>query len=347
MIMFALNVILFLVTTLMAYKVDSTRTLWVNEYDGWMDWSVGKDRMVTGFYSKHDSHREDRIWKFDHGSSSKGVGCSSNYWTEDYVNTWDSQLSFSCEENEAISGFQSKHDNGREDRIWKVQCCRVTNAQLQDMGLTSYLNNWDGELDFTCADDEVLIGLYSVHSNHHEDRRWKARCAQLRPVGDFFIQSKWTDWENSWDRALEFEAGVDGMITGIYSVHHNTYEDRRWKLRFGHANGLDCHEQSWTGWKNSWDATLYFSCPSNQVLHGIESYHENSNEDRRWKFQCCKVSSGVSVLRQGWSCYVNDWDGELSYNCPASDQAIVAVSSYHDDHREDRKWKFQCGKLRK
>jgi len=343
--MFSLKVFLLLVATLEAYTVDSTRTNWVNEYDGWMDWSIGDNRMVTGFYSKHYNRREDRIWKFNHGSSSGGVGCRSNHWTADYQNDWDGLLSFSCPGNEAISGFRSTHNNGKEDRRWKFQCCEVTNAQLVDVGLTSYLNKWDGVLDFTCADDEVLIGVYSVHDNKKEDRRWKARCARLRPVRDFVISATWTAWENSWDTALEFDAGIDGMITGLYSVHDNGKEDRRWKFRYGSATGLDCHEQSWTGWKNDWDGGLSYTCPTNQVLHGIESYHDNGKEDRRWKFQCCRVSSGVSVQKNGWSGYLNDWDRELSYRCPASNQAIVGLSSYHDNRREDRKWKVRCGEL--
>jgi len=343
--MFALKVFLLLVTTLKAWTVDSTRTNWVNLWDGWMDWSTENNEMITGLYSQHDNRKEDRVWKFYRGSASGGVECNSKYWTSDYVNEWDDELSFSCGANEAISGFQSKHDNSREDRRWKIQCCRVTKVQLYDMGLTGYLNNWDGDLDFTCADDEVLIGVYSDHNNRKEDRRWKARCAQLRPMRDFVITYSLSNWENSWDNALEFDAGVDGMITGLYSVHDNEKEDRRWKFMYGSASGVDCIEQSWTGWKNSWDGILSYTCPSNQVLHGIESYHDNELEDRRWKFQCCRVSSGVSVQRKGWTGYLNDWDRHLNYRCPASDQAIIGVSSDHDNRREDRRWKVRCGEL--
>jgi len=344
--MFSLKVVLLLVTYLVeAYKVDSTRTNWINEHDGLLNWITAADQMVTGFYSMHDNSREDRMWKFDYGSA-PGVTCRSHYWSSDYENDFDGPLSFSCAPNEALSGFESYHNNWTEDRRWKFRCCKVANAQLHDMGLTSYLNNWDGVLDFTCADDEVLIGVYSVHKNKKEDRRWKARCAQLNPVGDFVIESTVTNWENSWDGALEFDAGVDGMITGLYSVHNNYREDRRWKFMYGSAKGLDCHEQTWTDWMNSWDEILYFICPPDQVLHGIESFHANSKEDRRWKFQCCRVSSGVSVQSKGWSEYVNDWDKELSYRCPASDQAIVGVSSYHDNYTEDRRWKVLCGELK-
>jgi len=342
--MFVVSVCILLVTNLRAQTVRSTLTNWVNSYDARLHWSAGQNRMVTGFYSEHNNHREDRRWKFYHGSAS-GVTCSSHSWTS-YVNDWDAVFSFTCGANAAISGFQSEHDNRREDRRWKIQCCR-TNKMLRDMGLTGYLNNWDGVLDFTCADDEVLIGVYSVHDNHREDRRWKARCAQLRPMSDFVITYQLSNWENRWDDALEFDAGREGMITGLYSVHDNGREDRRWKFMYGSASEVDCYEQRWTDWRNSWDGVLSYTCPTNQVLHGIESYHDNGKEDRRWKFQCCRVSSGVSVKRKGWTGYVNDWDGQLSYRCPAADQAIIGLYSEHSNHREDRRWKVRCGQLTK
>jgi len=339
-----MNVLLLLVTNLYAYSVDSTRTNWVNQYDGALSWTTSGNRMVTGFYSKHDNHKEDRMWKFDHGSVS-GVQCSSRRWVND-MNSYDGVLSFSCNPKEAISGFRSTHDNRREDRRWDIQCCTVSNVMLVSMGFTGYLNNWDGVLDFTCDDDEVLVGVYSVHDNGREDRRWKAKCAQLTNSAGFNIDSRWTDWENRWDADLEVDAGVNGMITGIYSVHDNGKEDRRWKFLYGSAPGLDCYEQSWTSWKNNWDQYLSYSCPSNQVLHGVQSYHSNHKEDRRWKFQCCRLSSGVSVHRGPWTGYLNNWDGELHHQCPAANQAIIGLSSYHDNKKEDRRWKVRCGELR-
>ena len=38
-------------------------TNWVNNYDGWMHHERG-DAGIVGFYSVHNSHREDRMFKF-------------------------------------------------------------------------------------------------------------------------------------------------------------------------------------------------------------------------------------------------------------------------------------------
>jgi len=337
--------LLLMTATLDAQTVHSTRmTWWVNLYDGIMSWSAGSDRMVTGMISIHNNHREDRVWKFYHGSAS-GVQCRSHYWTS--YNDWDGTLNVRCSANYAISGFQSHHDNHREDRRWRIQCCKVANVHLRDVGLTNWVNDYDGKLDYKCGSNEVLTGLYSVHNNHREDRVWKFRCARLVPIPKLSISSSWSNYENDYDRHMHFTAGANRMITGLYSHHNNHREDRRWKFSSGYARGVTCQPQSWSGWKNSWDGVLNLDCPANQVLYGVESYHDNGREDRRWKFQCCRVSSNVSLQRKGITGYLNNWDGVLRWWCPQADEAIVSLYSYHDNHREDRRWRARCAQLSK
>jgi len=353
--MFWLKVFLFLVTTLKAYRVDSTMTDWVNGYDGNMDWWIGNDNMVTGFYSIHDNKKEDRIWKFYYGkTSSSTVYCSIlGKRADDYINDWDGPLSFLCPTNQAINAFKSVHDNKREDRRWKIGCCQLYGATLVDVGITNYLNSWDGVLDFTCGDDEVLVGVESVHANYQEDRRWAAQCARLVSSEGITFSSQWSGLQNYWDGALEFDPGWNVVITGLYSEHDNSKEDRRWKFAYGntyregksrYTSGLTCYPQEWSSWMNSWDGVLNFNCPTNHVLNGIRSYHDNKKEDRQWKLKCCQAG-GFSVEKLEWTGYLNDWDGVLNYRCPAVDQAIVGLSSYHDNYREDRRWKVICGKL--
>ena len=42
-----------------------------------------------------------------------------------------------------------------------------------------------------------------------------------------------------------------------------------------------------------------------------------------------------------WTGYVNGWDAQYSYNCP-NGKVLLGVSSYHDNHKEDRRFKFNC-----
>eukprot|EP00483_Globobulimina_turgida_P010854 UN10875 len=74
-------------------------------------------------YSYHDNGKEDRRWTFTCGilsSAHKLVNCG---WTG-YLNEWDAALNFDCPSNGVIRSIWSRHDNGREDRLWRFECCQ-------------------------------------------------------------------------------------------------------------------------------------------------------------------------------------------------------------------------------
>lgn len=354
--MFCLKVFLLLVTALKAaYRVDSTLTpRWVNQYDGKMDWYIGGNNMVTGFFSVHNNYREDRIWKFYYGRASGNVACSfTGRLGDDYMNAWDGTLSFVCPPNSAINAFKSVHSNQKEDRRWNIGCCKVSGAFLVEDGITGFLNPFDGKLQFKCGSSQVLVGVGSVHNNYYEDRRWTAQCAYLVPRDSILLSSEMSDWQNSMDGALESVGEFSDVITGLYSVHSNVNEDRRWKFAFGNTNrvgrseiksGLICRAQEWTTWMNDFDGALNFNCPTNHLLDGVSSYHHNWREDRRWKFKCCSAN-GFTVQQLEWTGYLNSWDGILNYRCPGTDEAIIGLSSDNNNYYEDRRWKVCCGKL--
>jgi len=151
---------------------------------------------------------------------------------------------------------------------------------------------------------------------------------------------------NDFDQTFQFSAGTNRMITGFFSYHDNHREDRRWIVKYGSASGVGCSAQGWSNWQNDFDQSMTFTCPSQQVLNGFNSYHDNHREDRRWEFRCCKVSGAV-LKNAAWnSDYQNWWDGNLDYRCPST-MVISGVTSYHDNGREDRRWKFQCVDLLK
>ena len=43
-----------------------------------------------------------------------------------YVNNYDNIMNFECPDRGIVTGFESKHDNKKEDRIWKINCCNVS-----------------------------------------------------------------------------------------------------------------------------------------------------------------------------------------------------------------------------
>jgi len=344
--MIKLNAILLMLTTICAHYVESELAEdwagWVNDPDGVMEWHAGENRMVTGMVSIYDLFTKDRRWKFYRGSV-EGVSCDSSPGWTPFLNSYDETISAGCKQNEAISGFYSHHDNKKEDREWKFECCKLTKFALKDQGLSPYLNYYKDDIDFRCKDNEVMTGLYSIHDNRSEDRRWKARCAALVSFPGLSLDSQWTGWMNEWDETLVFH--TEGMVTGFSSVHDNKKEDRRWQFSHSYLSGGECVHQEWGDYVNDWDGVMSFTCPDGEALNGVHSIHDNYKEDRRWKFSCCKLSSPFGLLKFVFTDYINNWDEPFQFFCPSLDQVVIGMDSYHDNYHEDRRWKARCAKL--
>ncbi|KAM8974368.1 hemagglutinin/amebocyte aggregation factor-like isoform 1-T1 [Pelodytes ibericus] len=145
-------------------------------------------------------------------------------------------------------------------------------------------------------------------------------------------------WVNGYDQPLYFQCPNHQSISLILSQHDNNKEDRIWdfscKNTFSRAGNC-----AWSGYVNNLDQELDYTCPFGSVLGGMESYHDNSKEDRRWKYLCCQGE--VPVTRNcKWSGYVNEFDGYLRWDAPTN-QYLVGARSYHDNGKEDRRWSYQ------
>lgn len=95
------------------------------------------------------------------------------------------------------------------------------------------------------------------------------------------------------------------------------------------------------GW-TWWDAPFTIDCGSRGAITYVESYHDNHREDRRWRW-CCNFHIAPTNMHCYWTGYVNNWDQLLHFECRAN-YMISGVSSYHDNRREDRRWRFKCCK---
>uniref|UniRef100_A0A673FGV5 Hemagglutinin/amebocyte aggregation factor n=1 Tax=Sinocyclocheilus rhinocerous TaxID=307959 RepID=A0A673FGV5_9TELE len=84
---------------------------------------------------------------------------------------------------------------------------------------------------------------------------------------------------------------------------------------------------------------LNFKCPAGQSISSITSQHHNHYEDRVWDFGC-QANNGQSESCF-WTSYVNDFDQVIFFECPAQ-HVIAGMSSYHSNHHEDRRWRFNC-----
>ncbi|XP_064616766.1 hemagglutinin/amebocyte aggregation factor-like [Liolophura sinensis] len=93
----------------------------------------------------------------------------------------------------------------------------------------------------------------------------------------------------------------------------------------------------WYNDVNEMDQLLAFRCPTNQVIAGVKSRHDNHHEDRVFGFRCCEL-----VERKLNYCsltgFINEYDLEMNYATP-HDYVISGFDSEHNDHHEDRRWK--------
>ncbi|XP_036376305.1 hemagglutinin/amebocyte aggregation factor-like [Megalops cyprinoides] len=144
-------------------------------------------------------------------------------------------------------------------------------------------------------------------------------------------------WQNRYDQPLHFTCGSRDSISMITSKHSNDAEDRVWG--FSCQKTFDTQSECfWTNYVNYFDEQFTFNCPPNHVISGMDSFHNNDAEDRRWKFYCCRVNNYCNSHCQ-WTTYVNNFDEYFTWYVPGMNY-LVGAQSYHDNGAEDRRWKY-------
>lgn len=139
-----------------------------------------------------------------------------------YHNEWDDRLYRVCEVGYGMYHVESRHDNYREDRVWRWECRQVFQNRHQTCSWTPYVNQFDKLILFMCGRNEYLRGVESYHSNHHEDRRWRFYCCHSN--GYITKSCEITGYVNNWDDPLHFQARHGKIITGVFS-HHDNYRE--------------------------------------------------------------------------------------------------------------------------
>jgi len=171
-------------------------------------------------------------------------------------------------------------------------------------------------------------------SNKHRARVERSNKSRLRVSRHW-----WGGWLNNMDRPIHWAANGHTFVSGLRSFHHNGYEDRRFSPLLTNIGTTQAHKH-WSGWVNNFDRYFAYSCPTNYAMTGFISYHHNHYEDRRWRFQCARFH-GLGVRRGGWPGWQTNWDATFHLSC--GHRPAVGFSSYHDNGREDRRWRVQCG----
>ena len=146
-------------------------------------------------------------------------------------------------------------------------------------------------------------------------------------------------WQNQWDKHHLGTCENGNYIRRLMSEHDNRKEDRIWEVICGRSSNLAANQNcDWTDYVNEWDQPVVFTCSGDRLLSGMQSDHWDRREDRRFRFRCCGVA-GRKPSNCAWSGYANDWDREMNF-AVSSNQVMTGAFSFHDDRKEDRRWRF-------
>jgi len=270
----------------------SRQVLITTNYDEhWLRECSG-DRVMTYVNAWHSNDHEDRQFVFQ-CRAFKYVVTKNCEWSTNWINNWDAYFDFKCAAGKVITGIESYHDNNYEDRRFKFKCCELQADRTeyysitQDSAWSAYKNTFDNRLVVTAASNRAFCGVSSYHDNDYEDRRYRFKeCSSSN--GAITSGSMWYSGWSTYDAALNLVCPDNKVLRYIDSYHDNYTEDRKFKIGCQDFVGGSTDMCFWTPYVNNLDAAFDFACPSQYVMKGINSYHDNGAEDRRWKYYCCR-----------------------------------------------------------
>merc|ERR1712196_478054 len=188
--------------------------------------------------AKKERAAKERSGKLERANKHKAalarrIHASHHRWLGN-INGWDGHMNWHTNGHTYVSGLQSWHHNGYEDRIFKPLVTNIGSTQ-HGRHITGFVNNMDGTFAYTCPTNKAIVGFYSYHNNGAEDRRWRFYCAHFHGVG--FRAGGWPGWQTRWDAHFAIGCGHNPAV-GFSSYHSNRKEDRIWRIRCGHRYAL-------------------------------------------------------------------------------------------------------------
>ncbi|XP_071160609.1 hemagglutinin/amebocyte aggregation factor-like isoform X1 [Mytilus edulis] len=148
-------------------------------------------------------------------------------------------------------------------------------------------------------------------------------------------------WMNAMDKELNFKCPAGCAVYEINSKHDNFFEDRVFEI-LCRPTGKSSSGCQWTDYVNSFEQSFEFQCPNQSVMSGMESIHDNTAEDRRWKFYCCAFEAGT--LSECQKLPKTHLDYAWSLYAPAN-FVFRGVASSHDNNYQDRDYTFEICRL--
>lgn len=158
------------------------------------------------------------------------------------------------------------------------------------------------------------------------------------------------------DEAHVCQCPYGETVVKIESWDNNKANDRSWTHTCSTQRDYDimvqCSEMitDWTTLDQPFNVTLSNGDPACGAMGklgfftGWESIHDNGKEDRKFRFYY-SVPSYWEIDPQ--SCYTqvaNAYDQDMAFSVPDG-EVIARIASVHDNHYEDRQWRFTLCKI--
>ncbi|KAL3879502.1 hypothetical protein ACJMK2_031798 [Sinanodonta woodiana] len=155
-----------------------------------------------------------------------------------------------------------------------------------------FSNAMDGDMNFQCPPHKYISYVGGHHDNSYEDRQYEFRCTTV-PFAEASLAQETCDWTasyvNNFDEPVIFECSNNGYLSGVHSVHDNHYEDRRFKFYCCRTPGYHMDDCEYSGPVNQYDGPMAYTVPTNKVMKGAVSIHDNGHEDRVWDWEVCTM----------------------------------------------------------
>ncbi|XP_061171808.1 uncharacterized protein LOC133181295 [Saccostrea echinata] len=288
---------------------------WVNEFDQEFTFKCPDHQSITQVKSYHSNYQEDR--RFDFMCTSYTNSSENCEWSE-YVNEFDKLLVYQCPNGGVIDGVSSYHINLFEDRRFRFYCCQKPGMCVYNCKYTGWTNRYDRPATYSVPTGYVMRGWISIHDNYTEDRLFEYDICEISETCDGFPTTSSTSSSStittttrhsepvhatsfsSYNPTLPFSLNTEETTTKhavifllILSLR-SCFSDWTWVNDYDQRFRFECPRD----YVNEMDMPLIFQCHDGGVISGIESFHDNHYEDRKYKFKCCHYRlTGYLILK--------------------------------------------------
>jgi hypothetical protein len=214
----------------------------------------------------------------------------------EFDNDLKEALQFACPVGMVLTGIYSDYDLFKHDRQYKFRCCEMMVEYDTPVGLkkspdwTSYVNDLKGAMKVVPkldGEDAAFCGVKSYHSNHKQDRRFQFKYCKPE-VGSAKAAATKSSSSGYKDKSL-IDCPVDSVLGEIKSTFKGIFvKDRLWSYTCHRFNNWTTDDCRWTDWVSSYDEEFDFECGDQHVIAGMESSYHTFDQDRRFKFKCCR-----------------------------------------------------------